>query len=281
MKISLVLLALALPLAAHADFDSDFADITTATPYKSSYLLAGISDAAYGDSGQRQKRWRRMGLTQVAFEKKARVGAEVVIAKSDTYLIVSVRGTKNWKDFGTDAGAKKDSKRFKAVDARVHSGFAAHADALADFVARTVQAEKGSRKLYLTGHSLGGAVAALLAYDLQVNRGVQVDGVMTFGAPRVGGQGWASKYDRVLKTRTWRWINRHDPVPHVPSGNKWKHVGKRHIVRKRTIHFDAGSTPDADFASSDHKMLQYLRRLYNGMPAASRAGLPKPGELAI
>lgn len=57
--------------------------------------------------------------------------------------------------------------------------------------------------VYVTGHSLGGALAVLCAYDIvkrnlcdKIDVSVQC---MTFGAPRVGNRAWAKDFDSVVK----------------------------------------------------------------------------------
>ena len=65
--------------------------------------------------------------------------------------------------------------------------------------------------LFITGHSLGGALA-LLATKLVARN---VDGACyTFGAPRVGNY----EYFRFIKTPVFRIVNSSDIVPRVPPG---------------------------------------------------------------
>ncbi|MEL6623955.1 MAG: lipase family protein [Bacteroidota bacterium] len=105
------------------------------------------------------------------------------------------------------------------------------------------------KELYLTGHSLGGAIAILAAYDLTKNYGYKPDGIYTYGMPRVGFQplGWRMDHDfrsfyndrpyLDLYSRTFRMVNLQHPktdgvvtLPPVTglfqafSGN-YEHVG--------------------------------------------------------
>jgi hypothetical protein len=278
LLLSLAALSWALPAEAAIDFDAMFEDINTSTPHRASYLMLCLCEAVYGDSGQRSKRWEMLGVTQVAFEKSKDTSAEAVVLKTNKYLFVSFRGTKGWKGMLTDMAAMKTESAFGNF--KLHAGFAGHGLALRDFVKKTVTAELGGRKLWLVGHSLGGALAELLAYDLQANHKIQVTGVVNCGAPKLGGDKWKDAYDAVLKGRTWRWINQHDPVPHLPKGKAWSHVGRKNVIRKKGIHFDAGDTPDAG-SPGDHPTGEYLHALHKHMPDSKQKGLPKAKDIVV
>jgi len=77
--------------------------------------------------------------------------------------------------------------------------------------------EYPTAKFYITGHSLGGALAGLASADLTL-LGIPIERVYTFGSPRVGNLGWSYLYNEMLdlKDRTFRVVNGYDPVPHVP-----------------------------------------------------------------
>jgi triacylglycerol lipase len=79
--------------------------------------------------------------------------------------------------------------------------------------------------IYVTGHSLGAALALLCALDLD-NRGFVIGGVYTFGGPRVGDVAWLDLYDASLKEKTFRFVNELDIVPRVPGLLMgYRHVG--------------------------------------------------------
>jgi hypothetical protein len=95
---------------------------------------------------------------------------------------------------------------------------AARGDAVRDNAARDNAArddaalDNGSwRRLVITGHSKGAALATLAAWRLW-QEGRPVDAVYTFGGPRVGNAAFARSYPAPL----YRFENRDDPVPHLP-----------------------------------------------------------------
>ncbi|HSU67742.1 MAG TPA: lipase family protein, partial [Tepidisphaeraceae bacterium] len=85
-----------------------------------------------------------------------------------------------------------------------------------------------SARVWVTGHSLGGAMATLAALRL-ATEGLDVRGVYTFGSPRVGNDEFYAKYS----VPHYRLVNNNDVVPHVPLETTlvglrlftYKHVG--------------------------------------------------------
>ncbi len=93
----------------------------------------------------------------------------------------------------------------------VHCGFHAAleqiwAAALQPCLTR-LKAANPARTIWLTGHSLGGALATLAAARL-----ADVTGLYTFGSPLVGDRQFAER----CPDRAYRVVNNNDIVPHVP-----------------------------------------------------------------
>lgn len=86
---------------------------------------------------------------------------------------------------------------------------------------------------YVTGHSLGGALAALAAHDImQSQRGFAGANVhcYTFGAPRLGNSAWKAEFLDTVPD-TWSLINDQDPVPRLPAHAK--RTGHRVVINER------------------------------------------------
>lgn len=96
---------------------------------------------------------------------------------------------------------------------QVHSGFAKGAKILENHptLSRFLNSHPQS-KYTITGHSLGGALAMLMGYNLK-QRGFTVQKVITYGQPRVGEPSFANNYDIPYR----RVIFAADPVPHIPA----------------------------------------------------------------
>ncbi|MFC4158668.1 lipase family protein [Chitinimonas lacunae] len=69
---------------------------------------------------------------------------------------------------------------------RVHTGFRSAYQEMRDEVRAALAVDDGDKPLWLTGHSLGGALALLTAADCHCGAVAEVEGVYVFGAPRVG-----------------------------------------------------------------------------------------------
>ena len=106
-------------------------------------------------------------------------------------------------------------------------------------------------KVYVTGHSLGGALAALAALQIKTAAVADFEAVYTFGMPRPGSLQFVSQYDQAgLGTRTYRLVDAFDIVPTVaPSFLNFHHVG-RHLHCDRGGKFDAKALA-ADASSDD------------------------------
>ena len=137
------------------------------------------------------------------------------------YVVIAFRGTeKKVSDWLTDA------RCVPTVEgrAKVHTGFLEAFTKKHDDAGRTVKdvveqvlAHQDARDgdellpLYITGHSLGGALALLSTKLVAPN----VNGACyTFGAPRIGNY----EYFRNIKTPVYRVVNSADLVPRVPPG---------------------------------------------------------------
>jgi hypothetical protein len=100
---------------------------------------------------------------------------------------------------------------------KCHRGFAESLDRLWDnsgVFDQVKAAAEGGRRVFLTGHSKGGALTTLAARRLK-SAGIAAAGVMTFGAPRAGDDKFSSSYDAEVPNH-WRFEHQDDVMPHLP-----------------------------------------------------------------
>ncbi|NP_001304804.1 uncharacterized protein LOC105041961 [Elaeis guineensis] len=85
---------------------------------------------------------------------------------------------------------------------------------------RTLLKKHNNAKILVTGHSLGGALAAifpaLLAMHEEYDILDSIYGVMTYGQPRVGDATFKKYVESILSKRYYRMVYRYDIVPRVP-----------------------------------------------------------------
>jgi hypothetical protein len=96
---------------------------------------------------------------------------------------------------------------------------------------------RGNKTVWITGHSLGGALAELCAARAALDGGIPVQGVYTFGQPRVGDGAFATAVETAIGGRIFRHVNHRDLVPRVPGfGMLYRHYGNQ-------IYFDKSGRP--------------------------------------
>jgi triacylglycerol lipase len=184
---------------------------------------------------------------------------------------ITVRGSANSTNFSEDfdIAVREDRK----ANIPVHAGFDLAARAIYDDVRPYL---KTGYQTYLTGHSLGGAVAAILTIYM-VEDGVEVVRVVTFGQPRFT---TADGVKRLSFLPLARVVDENDIVPMVPPATAinlrfgpYEHVGPEVILLEgRDIVYlpshNANRISLGEFWRSvsladleDHKMKKYLKRI--------------------
>lgn len=129
----------------------------------------------------------------------------------------------------------------------VHEGFGTLYANIRDEVHELIESRVViHKKIIVTGHSLGGALATLCALDLQYSFPDMEIFCVTLGSPRVGNIDFANSYNNRVP-KTIRIVNGNDIVARMPlwlSG--YRHVSKRFQVgsRKKLWNFLLGSVRD-------------------------------------
>ena len=190
--------------------------------------LGELSKIAYTDQHNRKLTLRLMDFDEIETLDDGPMSGYV--AMSDEVVVVVFRGTdmfspKDWLA-NADAFWQKDMGRGR----KVHKGFYSGYDRFAKQIKR-ILAGRNPKYIWVTGHSLGGAMATCCAYDWVINR-MPLTGVVTFGQPRVGNPMFARFMDYQLGTRYIRFRNGEDIVPSVPPASSlflpdYQHAGKQ------------------------------------------------------
>ena len=157
-------------------------------------------------------------------------------------LGVAFRGSASLRNWITDAEFHRTLLTPVAGRSRpkVHRGFRTALNSVLDPLIDALggcplpDASRIARPLYLTGHSLGGALAVLAALELS-RLGFPVARVYTFGQPRVGNRDFKALYETPrpdgthLGDRTFRFVFQEDLVPRIPClpalHDPYRHVG--------------------------------------------------------
>jgi triacylglycerol lipase len=135
-------------------------------------------------------------------------------------IVLCFRGTTELEDWLQDAQIRLVPFRSKGL---VHIGFRNAIDSLYPEIEKTLQKWSGKgRTLWVTGHSLGAALAHLAtAYlrfpaDPTMTLPRPIAGLYTFGQPRVGTVDFCRACDADFGSTYFRYINNNDIVTRVP-----------------------------------------------------------------
>ncbi|OBH59941.1 hypothetical protein A5687_19620 [Mycobacterium mantenii] len=120
------------------------------------------------------------------------------------------------------AGAGHTEDGFTDMYSSLRTGAAPGSPTVVDALAKLPQPVTS---VTICGHSLGGALATLLALDVAANSVFTAPAVYTYGSPRTGDSLFASTYDQVVKN-SYRVTNRLDVVTALPP----TFVGYEHVL---------------------------------------------------
>lgn len=147
--------------------------------------------------------------------------------------VIAIRGTEGVFEWIQDA-------RFLYVPCPIPGGAGSTDDGFtAMYKSLEIGAEPGSAPLSRTlatlpwrvpvtsvtvcGHSLGGALATLTAFDVAANTTLPQPRAITFASPRTGDAPFAAAYNRLVPN-TCRVVNRLDLIPRTPPSPLYDHV---------------------------------------------------------
>ena len=155
-------------------------------------------------------------------------GAQSYVFYNKTDLIIACRGTQP----GEMNDIYADLQVFQADSVtgnKIHQGFKEEVDKIYEKVESIVERRGLAKKIWCCGHSLGGAMATILAQRLEFKGGYDVDTLYTYGSPRAGGPKFRAWCDKHLNHQ--RFVNNNDVVPCVPTFFRWRHSGKCHYIK--------------------------------------------------
>jgi hypothetical protein len=264
------------------------------------WWLAEASFLVYGDADFIEQKLASSPLPQLGFTLQwigDRDNNRGIVLSSGEVMAVVFRGTRmrqhnvldkaevtviDQDDLWTDS---KFLQTACAAGGKVHRGFLRAYQEISEQLDEIVLPRSSAQALWCAGHSLGGALAVIAATHFSDS---QIQGVCTFGAPRVGNEAFA----RMLPDRLHdRFVHRDDWVPTVPPemigyhhGGTLRPVpgsqprsffadvasGAQSLVRAaksvaREFHIDFGDLPLKIGGFADHAPVYYATLLWNAL----------------
>ncbi|MEM9484267.1 MAG: lipase family protein [Cyanobacteria bacterium P01_F01_bin.116] len=155
---------------------------------------------------------------------------QAFIFRTEDCIVLAFRGSQEIRDWYTNFSTqlrkftirREGQTTVSSYKGRVHTGFFLGWASIEKKVLAQIKRwqddlspDETLPPLFVTGHSLGGALATMAAASLQDNN-MNVAGLYTFGQPRVGDLTFTRQLNTALSGKAFRFINNNDVVPHVP-----------------------------------------------------------------
>jgi len=146
--------------------------------------------------------------------------------------IVAIRGTQTIWDWIADIDAVPVPYLPDPGAGLVHMGFQLVHEHIRASIGNLLTTNcKGAKTVWVTGHSLGGALAVLSAFDIFKNvKPGPVPQLYTFAGPRTGAPDFAASFKAAIAECN-RIVNFMDVVPQVPLPPLYEHVGVETLVQ--------------------------------------------------
>lgn len=294
-----IFLSSSFQLLAQDQVFSHFKESKYGHSWTNSYLLAlvsyysyqgGMKDKSLSDYYKKfRKKFKKWGMNKIHFVtgKTLISDTQAIVMSNDKLVIVAFRGSestsprkfvKDW--ITTDFRFIRTKVPIFGKNVEIHKGFYKALRAVYPKLLKKVRLHMkgGNKKLWVTGHSLGGALAHIAAYRLAKSSKIKVQGVHTYAAPRVGNTFWQIMYNPLLGGKTQRWVNKLDIAPMLPDDIllKYRHVGTTNNIHgKGKIKLN-----DKEIRGIgnpfDHDLKRYYKAIYKKLALNNKKKLPSP-----
>src|SRR6267378_553187 len=174
--------------------------------------------------------------------------AATTFSRTNAWWLAEAAFLSYWHDEFDDARFEMESW----TNGHVHGGFKEAFQRIAPKLTEAVKQHAPNRPLWITGHSLGAALATLAADTLPGTAGVY-----TFGSPLVGDQIFAGRFNQRFTDRSYRYIDDHDAVTHVPPEPFGLPIGLyTHVSASRAI------DKDGNIRTAPPTLLRFVRDVF-------------------
>lgn len=142
------------------------------------------------------------------------------IMENRKQIIIAFKGSRlKLFDLAIDLDVAQIAYPFVPLGGKTHRGFTSIYCLLRKQILTTLaQREKqaANKTVWVTGYSMGGALATLAGLDIAVNTPFKNPAIYTCASPRVGDPQFASTFNRIIR-KSVRIANGYDPIPYQPQ----------------------------------------------------------------
>ena len=207
-------------------------------------------------------------------------GGQAYVAIKDNNIVVVFRSTTSDDGWGTTLNVLTDLKSYlKKIEfiteespnfetynqINVHAGFHNEYLRYRDQIIKYID-KHPNKNIYVTGHSLGGALATLASFDLAANKPRSVR-LYTYGSPRVGLSEFRIAHEEIVPD-SYRVVIDGDPITRVPGSMlDYEHSGLPLQISSEGSQIDPEDIhSDAIFQTFDFPK-HYLISIHKGLTA--------------
>lgn len=236
--------------------------------------LANLSNEAYSqhDAHEKGEIWSGPNgyildtVFEAVYEDK-NMPLGFIASKGDD-IYISWRGTITPEEWIEDAKCEQVVCSYLPGDTKVELGFhqlyttGVEGSSPQNTVLNYLKEKQVKGKTYVTGHSLGAALAVLNALDIAKNTHHNHPILYSFAGPRVGSPEYTEIYNKGVSS-SWRVVNTNDKVPKLPP----EEIDFKHVDNEFDITF-GGKWPwdwgDNHFITHYIKQLQKIKQHTTG-----------------
>lgn len=201
-----------------------------------------------------------------------RVPIAFIATKGENIYLV-FRGTVTITEWIDDAEFSQVAYSYVSKGGMTETGFTQIYGTLQMDIIATIKNLSGTGSystLYITGHSLGAALAVLAVPQLSYATSFSKPIFYNFAGPRVGNPHFAETIFNFLNLTSWRVVNTNDLVPKLPEpvvavyiNNQLKTFFYDHVNQEQEITFGMPISGPTDFKAieEDHIMCNYYNAL--------------------
>ncbi|MCT8138250.1 lipase family protein [Anaerobacillus sp. CMMVII] len=177
-------------------------------------------------------------------------------------VVIAFRGTLSDPDWIADAEAFQDIFPYSESKGLIHHGFLSIYQSCREEIFKTYARIAPYKRLYITGHSLGGALATLHAMDVVENGHFPKVTMYNYASPRVGNKEFTHRFSTRVPDCI-RFINSHDIIPMLPPQKIYCPFTKRswnyqHVPKQVKFSLQAGSIRNNHALTTYKKGIQRL-----------------------